>query len=281
MLFSLKQLMILVIFNSLSHKNIPMNFSKLSKILLAALTFISLSTSATIVEFQTSHGNFKVNLHDETTPETVRNFLKYVTDEDYNNTVVHRVVPDFVMQAGGFEFTGNLPLTAIPTDNSIKNEPVYSNVRGTIAMAKVANNENSATSQWFVNLSDNSGGDPKLDTQNGGFTVFGEVIEGMDNIDAIAALPLCSSIPMPDYSAEQCADSSFVPGTNNFVIIESVTISDPTVNSANSLTPVKNTSLVVAPPVIPEPPKSSSSGGTIAWFGLFFTGLIALRRRFN
>lgn len=273
--------MILAIFNSLNHKNKPMNFSKLSKISLAALTFISLSTSATIVEFQTSHGNFKVNLHDETTPETVRNFLQYVTDEDYNNTVVHRVVPDFVMQAGGFEFTGNLPLTAIPTDNSIKNEPVYSNVRGTIAMAKVANNENSATSQWFVNLSDNSGGDPKLDTQNGGFTVFGEVIEGMDNIDAIAALPLCSSIPMPDYSAEQCADSSFVPGTNNFVIIESVTISDPTVNSANSLTPVKNTSLVVAPPVTPEPPKSSSSGGTIAWFGLFFTGLIALRRRFN
>lgn len=273
--------MIQAIFRSLSYKTKSMNFSKLSKISLAALTFISLSSSATIVEFNTSHGNFKVNLHDETTPETVSNFLKYVTDEDYNNTVVHRVVPDFVMQAGGFEFTGNLPLTAIATDSSIKNEPVYSNVRGTIAMAKVANNENSATSQWFVNLSDNSGGAPKLDSQNGGFTVFGEVIEGMDNIDAIAGLALCTEIPTPGLTAEQCADSSFVPGDENFVTIISVTITDSTINSANSLTPVKNTSLPVTPPVTPEPPKSDSSGGSLAWFSLFFTGLVALRRRFS
>ncbi|WP_085297755.1 peptidylprolyl isomerase [Cognaticolwellia mytili] len=262
-----------------------MTLSTLSKISIAALTFASLSVSATIVEFTVSYGTstetFKVNLHDETTPITVTNFLKYVTDEDYNNTVVHRVEPGFVMQAGGFEFTGKLPLDAIPTDNAIKNEPIYSNVRGTIAMAKVSGNENSATSQWFINLSDNSGGDPKLDIQNGGFTVFGEIVEGMDKVDAIAALSLCGSTPMPNYTAEQCADTSFVPGTENFVTIVSAVVSDSTVNSADSLTPVKNTSIPVTPPVTPTPPKSSSGGGSIAWFGLAFTALVSIRRFFK
>lgn len=255
-----------------------MNLSNVSKLSIAALTFVTLSASATVVEFTTSHGNFKVNLHDETTPETVSNFLKYVTDGDYNNTVVHRVVPDFVMQAGGFEFTGNLPLDAIPTDNSIINEPVYSNVRGTIAMAKVSGNENSATSQWFINLSDNSVGDAKLDTQNGGFTVFGEVVEGMDNIDIISGLTLCNSIPTPDLTTEQCTDTNFVPGVDNFVTIVSVVITDSSVNSADSLSPVKNTSLPVTPPVTPEPPKSSSGGGSIAWLGLAFAALVSMRR---
>ena len=135
-----------------------MSFSTFSKISMTALMIASASASATIVEFTTSQGTFKVNLHDETTPETVTNFLKYINDGDYDNTVVHRVVPDFVMQAGGFEFTGDFPLNAIATDSAIKNEPVYSNVRGTIAMAKLGGSVNSATSQWFVNLSDNSGG---------------------------------------------------------------------------------------------------------------------------
>jgi len=258
-----------------------MNLLNFSKASIAALTFISLSASATIVEFTTSHGNFTVNLHDETTPETVSNFLKYVTDEDYHNTVVHRVEPSFVMQAGGFEFTGSLPLTAIPTDNTVKNEPVFSNVRGTIAMAKVSGNENSATSQWFVNLADNSGGNAKLDLQNGGFTVFGEVIEGMDSVDAIAGLTLCGSTPAPGLTAEQCADVNYVPGTENFVTIVSVDIIDATVNSATSLTPLKNTSLTVTPPVTPEQPSSSSGGGSMSWLSLLFTGLIALKRRFK
>jgi peptidyl-prolyl cis-trans isomerase A (cyclophilin A) len=244
-----------------------MSFSNLSKIAIASLIIASASTSATIVEFTTSQGSskssFKVNLHDETTPETVANFLKYVNDGDYNNTVVHRVEPGFVMQAGGFEFTGTLPLSPIATDSAIKNEPVYSNVRGTIAMAKVPGDKDSATSQWFVNLSNNS----SLDTQNGGFTVFGEVISGMENIDIIAGISRCNSIPMPDYSADNCANN-FVPGVENFVTIESVIIFDANVNSADSLAATA-----------PAPTNSSSGGGSIAWFSLLFTGLIALRRR--
>ncbi|ARD45391.1 hypothetical protein A3Q33_14475 [Colwellia sp. PAMC 21821] len=244
----------------------------------------SASASATIVEFTTSQGTFKVNLHDETTPETVTNFLKYINDGDYDNTVVHRVVPNFVMQAGGFEFTGDFPLNAIATDSAIKNEPVYSNVRGTIAMAKRSNSVNSATSQWFVNLSDNT----ELDNNNGGFTVFGEVIEdGMTTIETIESVSTCNinpniddafnTVPMPNYSAAQCSDANFVPGVENFVTIESVVIIDTSVNTADSLAAVKNTSQT---PTTPEPEKSSS-GGSIAWFSLMFTGLIALRRRFK
>ena len=251
-----------------------MNLSTLAKISITALALTSVSSSATIVEFTTSQGNFKVNLHDQTTPETVRNFLQYVTDEDYNNTVVHRVEPGFVMQAGGFEFTGNFPLNAIATDSPIQNEPVFSNVRGTIAMAKVGGNVNSATSQWFINLSDNSTGGSALDTQNGGFTVFGEVIEGMDNIDAIAQLPLCNSIPMPDQTSENCADPNFIPGVENFVTIETVTITDSSITTDDSLTSVRNTSLNSTTAGSP----SSSSGGTIAWFSLIMTALVSVRR---
>lgn len=275
-----------------------MTLSTLSKISIAALTFASLSVSATIVEFTVSYGTstetFKVNLHDETTPITVANFLQYVNNGDYNNTIIHRTVDNFVVQGGGAKFEGTLPPTFIETRPIIKNEPIYSNVLGTIAMAKT-NAVDSATSQWFINLSDNSGGDPKLDIQNGGFTVFGEIIEnGMTTVNAIAAVPRCdinsnnkpdvrgvfSALPMPNYSESDCTNK-LVPGTENFVTIVSAVVSDSTVNSADSLTPVKNTSIPVTPPVTPTPPKSSSGGGSIAWFGLAFTALVSIRRFFK
>ncbi len=275
-----------------------MTLSTLSKISIAALTFASISVSATIVEFTVSNGTsiekFKVNLHDETTPITVANFLQYVNNGDYNNTIIHRTVDNFVVQGGGAKFEGTLPPTFFTTRPAIKNEPVFSNVLGTIAMAK-GNAVDSATSQWFINLDNNSTDRPdgsvgqRLDIRNGGFTVFGEIIEnGMTTIDAIASVPRCnikqpdtnhafSALPMPDYSESDCANK-LVPGVENFVTITSIDIVDTTVNSANSLTPVKNTSLPVTPPVTPEPPKSSSGGGSIAWFGLVFTALISLRR---
>jgi peptidyl-prolyl cis-trans isomerase A (cyclophilin A) len=283
-----------------------MTLSTLSKTSIAALTFASLSVSATIVEFTVSNGTsietFKVNLHDETTPITVTNFLEYVSEGDYNNTIIHRTVDNFIVQGGGAKFEGTLPPVFIETRPVIQNEPVFSNVLGTIAMAKVAGNENSATSQWFINLADNSADrpdgsvGPKLDTQNGGFTVFGEIIEnGMTTINTIASIPRCdinsnnnsnvkgtfSALPMPNYSASDCANK-LVPGVENFITITSVNIADPTVNTASSLTPIKNTLLTVTPPVTPTPtptpPKSSSGSGSIAWFGLAFTALISIRR---
>jgi len=124
---------------------------------------------------------------------------------------------------------------------NVENEPVYSNVRGTIAMAKVAGNPNSATSQWFFNLKDNS---QNLDVQNGGFTVFGQVIgDGMDIVDNIAKLETCDSIPLVNFSQEKCSDDQVNPDETHFIRIEAVTIVDDNENTADSLNPVKNTLL--------------------------------------
>jgi peptidyl-prolyl cis-trans isomerase A (cyclophilin A) len=243
------------------YKAIPKSLALAGTLSLA--TLFSFSSHATIVEFETSQGNFKINLHDQTTPETVENFLKYINDGDYNNTVIHRLVSGFIVQAGGKKFDGNFPLTSIDVDNSIQNEPIYSNVRGTIAMAKQPNNPNSATSQWFVNYKDNSA---NLDVQNGGFTVFGEVIEGMDNLDNLASLYNCQEIPMPGYTNEQCTDSSFVPGVENFVTISNVSITDSAVVTDASLASVKNTLI-------------NKDGGSLSYFVLCALALFGFRRK--
>ena len=132
-----------------------------------ALLFISLfcfSAKSTIVGFQTDFGYFEVNLYDNATPETVENFLQYVDDGDYSNMVFHRSVDGFILQGGGFAYFNEWPPTAISTNPSVNNEPVYSNVRGTIAMAKLASSPDSATNQWFINLANNS---TNLDRENG------------------------------------------------------------------------------------------------------------------
>ncbi|MEI6658976.1 MAG: FG-GAP-like repeat-containing protein [Planctomycetota bacterium] len=130
-----------------------------------------------------------------TTPATAANFLSYVDGGHYQNTFIHRSVPGFVVQGGGFKVTAGSP---IKIDNvtqfaAVVNEPKPSgttapnNVRGTIAMAKLGSDPNSATNQWFFNLADNSA---NLDNQNGGFTAFGRVLgNGMAAVDAMAAVP--------------------------------------------------------------------------------------------
>ena len=135
-------------------------------------------------------GDFDVELYTSQAPITVSNFLTYVEDGDYSDSIVHRSIPNFVIQGGGFSVSNpsisNSIVTPIPTDPPIQNEFGASNVRGTIAMAKLGGDPDSATNQWFVNLSDNS---TILDSQNGGFTVFGEVTgTGMETVDAIAGL---------------------------------------------------------------------------------------------
>ena len=124
-----------------------------------------------------------------TTPETVTNFLEYVDLGRYTDSIMHRSVPGFVVQGGGFVVpaaTGELP-SAITTLPPVVNEAGNRNVRGTIAMAKLGGDPNSATSQYFVNLADNTA---NLDFQNGGFTAFARVLgDGMNVVDAMAALP--------------------------------------------------------------------------------------------
>jgi cyclophilin family peptidyl-prolyl cis-trans isomerase len=125
------------------------------------------------------------------TPATATNFLSYVNKGSYDGSIIHRSVANFVIQGGGFTAPttpanqpGGSPkaITALPP---IVNEPGNSNLRGTIAMAKLGGNPDSATNQWFINLADNS---DNLDGQNGGFTVFGRVLgDGMAIVDSMAA----------------------------------------------------------------------------------------------
>ena len=143
--------------------------------------------AGTIVRISTRIGDFSIELLDEIAPITVQNFLNYVNRNAYNGTYIHRAVDNFVVQGGGFRFRLFEGPIDVPTDPPIVNEFNVSNTRGTVAMAKLDGNPNSATSQWFVNVSDNSG---SLDTSNGGFTVFGNVLgDVMITVDEIDALP--------------------------------------------------------------------------------------------
>ncbi|SFB99906.1 peptidylprolyl isomerase [Pseudoalteromonas denitrificans] len=239
-----------------------------------SITTFSNNTLATIVEFQTSQGNFQVNLFDETTPKTVENFLHYVKNEKYSNVLVHRVASEnsggTIVQGGGYKNSGSY-LTAttphIETISSVTNEAVWSNVKGTIAMAKVGGFPNSATSEWFVNLHDNSKNGFGLDTQNEGFTVFGQVISGLENLEKIAELKQCSSMPMLE-----CTESE-----ENFVTILQTSVIDDDPASANTLSPVKNTLINQ----VTTPDTSSSSGGSLNWLMLLGISLISLRKKLN
>ncbi len=171
----------------LSVRSFRAAFSWLALSLVLALPGVA---GATTVRLTTTLGAIDINLYDTAAPQTVANFLAYVNSGAYRNSFIHRSVPGFVIQGGGFAWddaTGNV--TAVPTRAPVVNEFSASrpNRRGTVAMAKLGSNPNSATSQWFVNLADNSA---NLDNQNGGFTVFGEVsAASMAVVDAIAALP--------------------------------------------------------------------------------------------
>jgi cyclophilin family peptidyl-prolyl cis-trans isomerase len=148
--------------------------------------YISLpGVSGEVVQVDTVLGRFNLELLANDAPRTVANFLNYISAGRYQNTFIHRAVTNFVVQGGGYFAT--VPYTHIPTFGPVQNEFKLANVRGTVAMAKLGNDPNSATSEWFVNLADNRA---NLDAQNGGFTVFARVIgTGMTIVDGIAALP--------------------------------------------------------------------------------------------
>ncbi len=171
----------------------PLQSNLLRRIVPGALLALVLSTSAsagTIVRVSTSLGDYSIELLDESAPLTVANFLGYVERDDYNGTYLHRVVDNFVVQGGAYRFKLFEGPIDIPVGPAVVNEFGASNVRGTVAMAKVDGNPDSATNQWFVNLEDNS---TSLDSDNGGFTVFGSVLgEGMQVLEAIDELPFVS-----------------------------------------------------------------------------------------
>jgi len=233
----------------------------MKKLLLGSLlASASFASTATIVEMQTSQGIIVINLFDQDTPNTVENFLSYIDDEAYNQTVIHRSINNFVIQGGGFTFSDDFD--AIETKPAIINEPVFSNVKGTIAMAKLGGNPDSATSQWFFNMSDNSAGSSQLDTQNGGFTVFGQ----------------CGETPVVGITSEQCSSNDVTISSTNLVSIQSVSVLDDDPNSSQGLTVTLNT-LIDDDTSPSEPVSESSSGGGMAWLlGAFLLVLPRLKR---
>jgi peptidyl-prolyl cis-trans isomerase A (cyclophilin A) len=134
------------------------------------------------VRLKTTKGDIVLELNAEKAPVTVENFLGYVKKKQYDGTVFHRVIDGFMIQGGGFTQSGN-SLTEKETGKGIVNESKngLKNDRGTIAMARTSD-PNSATAQFFINVVDN---DMLNYPSNGGYAVFGKVVEGMDVVDKI------------------------------------------------------------------------------------------------
>lgn len=152
-------------------------------IVIMFISFLTTSTFAnTKVQMETSLGNILLELDTEKAPISSENFLRYVNEGFYNGLIFHRVIPNFMIQAGGF----NDKMEQKPVNAPIKNEADngLKNNRGTIAMAHT-NKINSATSQFFINLIDNNYLN-YISPNNYGYAVFGRVIEGMEVVDKIA-----------------------------------------------------------------------------------------------
>jgi cyclophilin family peptidyl-prolyl cis-trans isomerase len=153
-------------------------------ILGAVLLAAPIGAQAPRVTITTSLGAIVLELDPAKAPKTVENFLAYVDAGFYDGTIFHRVIPGFMIQGGGH--TGDMmrKTTREPIQNESKNG--LSNLRGTIAMARTSD-PHSATSQFFINSVDNSGGLDAGKTPDGwGYTVFGKVVEGLDVVDAIS-----------------------------------------------------------------------------------------------
>jgi peptidyl-prolyl cis-trans isomerase A (cyclophilin A) len=134
-----------------------------------------------MVRFETTHGAFTIELFPKEAPVTVENFLRYVDDGFFDGTLFHRIVPGFVIQGGGLTADFRNKETRASIANEAKNG--LKNKRGWLSMARTSD-INSATSQFFVNLSDNDFLDHS--TRDYGYAVFGRVTEGMETVDKIA-----------------------------------------------------------------------------------------------
>lgn len=151
-----------------------------------------------MVKLQTSMGDIVIELNEEAAPVTVKNFLQYVEDGFFDGKIFHRVMPNFMVQGGGF----TEDMSQGQTRDQIVNEAAngLKNDRGTVAMART-NDPNSATAQFFINHNDNdflnySG------AANPGYAVFGKTVEGMDVVDAIASVETTTKQGMDDVPAE-------------------------------------------------------------------------------
>jgi peptidyl-prolyl cis-trans isomerase B (cyclophilin B) len=146
-----------------------------------------------IVLVSTTKGDIKIELDQEKAPKTVANFLAYVKEKHYDGTIFHRVIPDFMIQAGGMDKNMNERSTKEPVQNEADNG--LKNVAGSVAMART-NDPHSATAQFFINVKDNTFLDHRSKTPSGyGYTVFGKVIDGMDVVKKIEKVKTTTRSP--------------------------------------------------------------------------------------
>jgi len=169
-------------------------------VLVAMFTLLPAQAENAMVRLHTTRGPIDLTLFSTEAPLTIANFLAYVRGGDFTDVFFHRSarlpspsLAPFVIQAGAFKWTDAGSVERVSTRGNVRNEyaATRSNTRGSVAMAKVGGDPDSATSQWFVNMNDNSA---NLDNQNGGFTVFARVTTpGMGTADQIAALPVVNA----------------------------------------------------------------------------------------
>jgi cyclophilin family peptidyl-prolyl cis-trans isomerase len=192
-------------------------------------TFDDPSTTGQIARFEFAEnaggGVTNVLLFDQAgvgAKATVENFLNYVEDGDYNQSIIHRSVPGFIIQGGGFAVDQD-QVFELPADEPVVNEfsSERSNLQGTIAVAKLGDDPDSGTNQWFFNLEDNS---ENLDQQNGGFTVFGQVLSAADlqPLEAIANLEIVNAGGA--FETVPITDSTEPLGIDDLVLLEQVTL---------------------------------------------------------
>ncbi len=183
------------------------------------------SAGNTTVRLGTFFGDIDITLYDDAAPATVANFLDYVNSGAYDDVFLHRLATGFVLQGGGFTYTAADGVGNVPQNAPVVNEFGVPNTRGTVAMAKLGGDPDSATNQFFFNLDDNRA---NLDNQNGGFTVFGRVVgDGMAVVDQIAALPrffFGSSPSEPPFNEVPLKGQNGDPLEDRFVFMESIAV---------------------------------------------------------
>lgn len=171
------------------------------------------------VTLVTSKGDITLQLFEQAAPLSVENFMQYVATDFYDNTIFHRVIPNFMIQAGGHTEDMTLKETRGTIENEADNG--LKNVRGSVAMARMRA-PNSASAQFFINVVDNPGLDFREKTMNGyGYAVFGEVIDGMDVVDVIRGVSTGTNGPHRDVPVEP-------------VFIEDVIVVNPETEENNS-----------------------------------------------
>ncbi len=158
-------------------------------------TNLSVNAANIRVEIKTNIGNVVLELYPDKAPKTVENFLQYVEESFYKNTLFHRVISGFMIQGGGFDTAFKEKPTKPPIQNEAANG--LKNEIGTIAMAR-ASDPHSASAQFFINVANNGFLNYKAPSQSGyGYTVFGKVINGMEIVNKIASTPTGPGGPFP------------------------------------------------------------------------------------